>query len=616
MNKNIRYAVLVLLIIGILLELALSFPSPLLYTIGNDTFSSPFHENVDAFKEQALNSTTDIDPLLQEFINYPGPISLDIHIHDFDQARRDLEAFGKSQGSLNHLIVHLDMTESEIAELENNTAEQEDILNTLRNTSASLDSLQSLEIQYQSENNQDMLTTVRLQGDALRKKVQGFNERYQNATENVVRLGTKFGLDVTKNNESQVEVEHTIREITQTNAGNSAAMRPADTILIPGEDRVSLFLKPSTGKYRDIIEYMGISLTLQGNNTLRAVGTPVTLYENDQPVSTVVTDTFGYYDMKLPIEQARVGENTVYVRTPTSRSMNRTLTVVPVDSVTTLNVSKPDSHGTVRCTGSVIADEPVRSASVQLSWDKTHIVITKTNTNGQFAQNIQLPMGTHTIIADFYGDGYPINASESDPQIVDISPINIPQFSNFFLLIISVIGIFFLFIGVLAFYLWRMVKGKYLWLKITGEIKGRILSLRPLGTRQETEFPDDWELEVPQTESSQREQTDSSIRSGDETLIAYYTRLLNDRGLSDASRKAYEQLAVRIARDFRIRRYKTLTAREISRKCRGKPYCSAFTRLISVYERIRYGGERSVKDQTIFETALHSADDLMGDEEH
>ena len=74
--------------------------------------------------------------------------------------------------------------------------------------------------------------------------------------------------------------------------------------------------------------------------------------------------------------------------------MNRTLTVVPVDSVTTLNVSKPDKDGNVNCTGSVMADEPVRSASVQITWDKSHILITKTNANGQFVQNLQLPMGT------------------------------------------------------------------------------------------------------------------------------------------------------------------------------------------------------------------------------
>jgi len=66
------------------------------------------------------------------------------------------------------------------------------------NTSESLDSLQTLEFQYQSENNEDMRTTVRLQGDALRKKVQGLNERYRNATGNIIRLGTKFGLDVTR----------------------------------------------------------------------------------------------------------------------------------------------------------------------------------------------------------------------------------------------------------------------------------------------------------------------------------------------------------------------------------------------------------------------------------
>jgi len=118
MNTYVRYAVLAVLTIGILLALAFTISTPVLYTLENGNFSSRFHENTDALKQQSLNSTTDIDPQIQDFMDSPGPVSLDIHIHDFEQARRDLEQFKKSQGSLNNLIVHLDMNESEIQELE------------------------------------------------------------------------------------------------------------------------------------------------------------------------------------------------------------------------------------------------------------------------------------------------------------------------------------------------------------------------------------------------------------------------------------------------------------------------------------------------------------------
>lgn len=590
MNTNVRYAVLAVLTIVILLALALTTSSPLLYSLEKDTFPSPFHENVEVLKQQSLNSTTDIVPQIQDFIDFPGPVSLNIRIHDIEQARRDLERFEKSRGSLKNLIVRLDMNESEIQEIEKNTALQKAILESLLNTSVSLDSMQLMEIQYHDQNNPDMLTTVRLQGNELRKKVRGLNERYRNATEKVVEVGTKFGLDVTETKESQNQVEQIIQEIEQP---KTTALLLVDTSLIPGEDRVSLFLRPDTGKYRDIIEYMGISLTLRGNTTLRAEGKPIILYIDDQPVSTIVTDTFGYYNVKLPIERIRAGSHTIYARSPTSRSVNRTLTVIPVDSVTNLTLSKPDQKGNVNCTGYVMANYPVRSASVQIIWDQTHVIVTKTDANGQFMREIQLPPGRHTIIADFSGDGYPINPSESEPRVVDISLIRgLEPDYGYVWPVISVIGIFLLFLGAAAFYLWRMAKGK-----------------TPLsGTSRDADFPADMDSELPQTSDS--------MESGKETLIAYFTRMLREQGLSAASRMVYEQFAVRIAHDLRIKRHKTLTAREMSRNCRGKPYCGAFAIFISAYERIRYGGQVSEKDQAVFETTMHSTDDLMGGENH
>jgi hypothetical protein len=605
MNAKFRYTVLACIILVILLELALTLPTPLLYTIEKEAFPSPFHDNAEAMKFQSLNSTTDVDPDLQDFIDSTGPISLNIRIHNIDDARRDLELFQKSHGSLKNLIVKLDMNESEIQDLEQNTALQKDILDSLLNTSETLDSLQQLEIQYHEQNNEDMLSTVRLRGNELRKKVAGLDARYRNATEKIVSTSTKLGLDTTKTQASEKDVEQIVKDIQEP---KSTTLIPVDTSILPGEDRVSLFIRPDTGRYRDVIEYMGISLTLTGNTTFRSQGQPITLYIDDQPVPAFQTDTFGYYDAKIPIERITAGSHFVYVRSPTSRSTNRTLTIIPVNSITNLTVSRPDQNATVNCTGFVLANRPVRSASVEIRWDETHVLVTKTDVNGSFMKEIKLPPGRHTIIAGFSGDGYPINASESEPRIVDVALIEgigpIEPDNWQLLLLIPIIGIVLLFLGAAAFYLQRMTNRR----KSLSGTSGNN------GISGET-GPDilhSGDHQAPGTEIP----ADGSGEHGDESLIAYYTRLLKEQGLNTTSRKIYEILAVRIARDLRIKRYKTLTAREMSRNCRGKPYCGAFTRFISTYERIRYGGKDSVKDQEMFETAMHSADEQMGGEDH
>lgn len=115
---------------------------------------------------------------------------------------------------------------------------------------------------------------------------------------------------------------------------------------------------------------------------------------------------------------------------------------------------------------------------------------------------------------------------------------------------------------------------------------------------------------------SQPADTSELMDPDNETLISYYTRLLQEKGLEVASWRVYQQLALKVARDQEIRRHRTLTAREISRGCKGKPYCRPFARLIAVYERIRYGGIVSVRDQTVFETALHTTDEQMEGDRH
>ena len=608
MRLFVRYALLFLLVIGILLALVLTTPQPLLYTLEPEQFSSPFHENIDALKLQQLNSTTDILPGIQDLIDFSGPISLNIRVHDLGQAKRDMERFRQSQASIKNLIIRLDMNESEIQELEKDTALQKEILESLLNTSASLDTLQEMEIQYYGEGNTDMLTTIRLRGDALRNKVKGLKEQYRNATEQIVTKGTKIGLNVTKNAESQAHVDEIVRAIEQP---ETAKQIPVNTALAPGEERISLFLNPEMGTYRDLIEYMGISLTLHGNTTLRAEGKSISLYIDDRPVFTGVTDTFGYYNIRLPIEQLPAGTHTVYVRSPTSRSVNRTLTAIAVNSTTNLTVSRPDKNGMVNCTGTVIANHPVSSAGVQITWDQTHVIVTKTDADGRFMREIVLPVGSHTLQAEFSGDNFPIYPSKSDPVTVEVSLFGgLAPEDRYGWLVLPVIAIILLFSGAAAYYLWRMAIGKSL---IPDRVQKYLSRWKRSPGKPDHEPPSAAKiLRIPVSDPV----VPSDEARGSESLIAYYRRVLKEQGLSTASRISYEQIAERIARDFRIKRYKSLTAREMYRHCKVRSYSRAFARFIVIYEQIRYGGKVSVKDQTIFENALVSTDEQTGGEDH
>jgi hypothetical protein len=602
MKKRACFAILALMIAGILIALALTHTNPLLYSLDKDTFPSRFHENAEALRQQSLNSTSDINPELQDFIDFTGPVSLNIRIHDIEQARRELERFGKSHQSIKNLVVKLDMSESEIQELERDTALQKQILESLFNTSVSLDTLQAMEVQYHEQNNEDMLTTIRLQGDELRKKVQGMSGKYRNATESVIKNGKKLGLNVTKAEESQKYVDAIIKEIEQPEAARQIAV---DTRLIPGEDRISLFIRPNSGRYRDIIEYQGISLTLKGNNTVRAAGIPITIYSEEIPLVQTTTDAFGYFNVKVPIERALIGPNTIYARSPTSRSVNRTLTAIGVDSVTTLQVSKPDSDGNVICNGSVVANVPVRSASVQIEWDKSQVLVTKTDAKGEYKKTLQLPPGSHTIIARFSGDDYPIYPSESAPVTVDISLIpGVDMDYRFITLVMAGIVILFLFLGAGFFYFRRMSQRKTHMLDL-------IQKIIP-GSKQDP---------GPAEDDATKGEEDPGILQdipaySDETIIMYYRRILSEHGLSAASRVVYQQLAGRVARDLRIRKHQALTPREMARTCKGKAYCGTFARFTAAYERIRYGRQHEDKDRTVFETAAELTDEQTGGENH
>jgi len=269
-------------------------------------------------------------------------------------------------------------------------------------------------------------------------------------------------------------------------------------------------------------------------------------------------------------------------------------------------VSPTNKTTTVNCSGAVMANYPVRSASVELVWDETHVLVTKTDSRGWFMKEIDLPPGRHTILARFNGVGYPIDPSESDPQVIEISLIaktgdELELWD--ILLIIFGIAILAGFVKATLYYIQRMTRKIEARAERSGEVSGSAAT----GSSPEILAGD---------QPAQPTDTSELMDLDTETIVSYYSRLLQEKGLKAASWRVYQQLAARVARDQEIRRHRTLTAREISRGCKGKPYCRPFARFIAVYERIRYGGIVSVRDQSVFETALHVTDEQMEGDRH
>ena len=601
MRADLRYALLVLLVAGTIAMLALTVSTPLLYSVSGDLFPSRFHDNTDALKLQPTNSTTDVIPLMQDLLDFDGPIVLNIRTGDIGQARRDLELYSRSHGSFSNLIVKLDMSDSEIREFSESKALQQQLLMNLLNSSISLAELDSLAIQYRDQNRQNLLVSVQYQGDAIRKKVHELYDQYQQETDKVRQTSAKYGLD---NMEGEADLTEFKRYVQTIDTGRE---NPVTEFPIYRGTQVSFLMHPETGTYGDTIGCFGYYFSLYGYRVRSVPAMPVTIMFDGDPFATITTDDTGSYTATIPIGRIPAGTHSLYAKSGTTLSDVRTLTITPVDSVTTLAVSPPDNRGAVTCTVLVTANRPVTEAPLELVWDNIHVQQAMTNASGEFAATLRLPAGRHTIVARFSGSGYPINPSESEPQVVEISAIQIiTEDYQWVIAVLVIAGILLLFVAGAYYYLRRMPgRGPFdLLLK-----KVRLPGSTGAGGGAIAQEP-------AVTEPVLSPLPEGSIPAEPESLFARYLRLLKGEGLSAAARLVYQQFAGLVARDLQLKRHETLTPREVSRSCTKKPYCSAFSAFVSVYERVRYGGQRSPDVRAAFEAAMQSTGSTLEGERH
>jgi len=423
MKISVRYLVLAALVLGIFTALLFTVSAPLIYSREQDTFISGYHDNIDVLKAQQLNSTTDILPLMQDLMDYTGPIILNINLKDMDQARRDLALFKTYNKNLDNLIIKLDMKESEINDFSKSKTKQRELLDELVNASVSLDELKNLEIQYRDQNNPNMLVSVTLQQEAIRKKVKEIYGQYENETKKVVEIGSKFGANATKEAASVQE----FKQIVEIN-DKTAPIIDTRRTRIP---TMSLLLTPDAGKYLDVIDISAF----YSSSEVKKNSYPITIFIDNNPVRQASTDTEGVFHDTYVIEKITAGTHQVNAKSGYTVSEPRTLNITAVPSKTSIILKPVSNKPEIQVSGTVVANKPVRYAPVNIVVDSRPSTQLTANTNGLYQTQMRFSPGTHWIDARFGNASYPVLSSissayeivASQDKIMSVKLINVTR---------------------------------------------------------------------------------------------------------------------------------------------------------------------------------------------
>ena len=143
--RFLTLSALLLLLVCIALGGLLAFATnPLLYSVEKDQAGSVFHKNPEVLRQLAINSTTDIAPLMQDIIDDQQSVAVNIRSRDLEAARRDLSEYTVRYGSLKITVVNLDMNDAEIQSFMASLQDQGDILEALRTNTSAFDALGSV----------------------------------------------------------------------------------------------------------------------------------------------------------------------------------------------------------------------------------------------------------------------------------------------------------------------------------------------------------------------------------------------------------------------------------------------------------------------------------------
>lgn len=566
--------------------------NPLLYSPANETLETEYHLNPDALTATSVNSTTDVYPVMQEMLDGSGDITMNIRIHDLDSAQAALADYRKYGGNLNHLVVTLDMNQSEVNTFVNSTRAQGDLFGQLINDTATLDALKDLEIQYQNSANPEMTASVKYQGSALRTRIHDLYGKYQKEYDTTMPISTRHGLNTTGYSDSLAEVQKIVQQADDA-FGDAPGVQHVRAFNA-STPFLTLAAYPREATYRDTI-------VLFGYLNFEDLSTPVTISLDNTTLMNLSADDTEAYHGSFTVETIPAGVHYLTARAANLTSVQIPITIDPVNSTTLLSVKSVRGKTAALCTGTVTANHPVRYAPYTIR-EKSEIIYRGT-TDGKGAFNTTVPLftGTHVLTAAFSSSAYPVNASESAPQNVTIEEIpGIASGSSG-----TWFGTLMIWVAV-AVVLTASGAGAYWYL---GRKKPAVRADRTVRYGDEADFIQPVEPvkeKLPSTPVRLERAILAALKR--ENLAARYQKLLRSAGLSPAARQVYLILIGRIAVKQNIGRYQVMTPTEFAGCCTGEGVVVSLSPFIAAYQEIRYNGRSDDRIRTEFETAMTALD--------
>ncbi|KAF1078612.1 carboxypeptidase-like regulatory domain-containing protein [Methanogenium sp. MK-MG] len=387
---------------------------PEIYAISNVEGAGIF-KNPIALKQISQEKTADLQPLMQDFLGSSGTIVLNVRLNNFEDAQEDLAEYRRAASQFDRLVINLDMSESEIGEFRKNNAENIRNLEELLNDSIAFDELNRLEIQYQNEDNPEMMYSIAYEGEALREKITQEFGQYQKNTAAMAKTGRAIEVDPEAMESSVDHFADHIREIEGRQ--EERIVRASDTAITFNEE-LTLATNPSGGIYGDGIHAAGVYSRTGDIPT----GEPVTLYIDSREFAVSACTNTGEYGIPFTIHHMYAGTHLVYTRAGNVFSPIIPVSVAGTAGVLTLNVSVMGS--TVLSSGRLTTEcRDVSDAPVTIylrGLDNETETTVYTDSSGAYSYETEVRPGDYIIQSVFSDPGFPVNECRSRESVVSV----------------------------------------------------------------------------------------------------------------------------------------------------------------------------------------------------
>lgn len=385
---------------------------PLLYSPASDARADD-HVNPLALPAITGDRASRVVPLIADIMDRPGPLVLNIRSKDFASAARDLQEYRNTLANLDTLVIQLDLTEGELADFRRASRENYRVLAELLNGTERWTELETLEVRFRESGDSGMVTSIRYEGETLKRKLQDLYRDYLEQDEVILSTGEKFEIDTTKYRASIGEFREIVSSISrqqEEKAGESQST---------GDSPLALWVSPDRASFGQTILMEG--QLLQVNDSSRG---GIGLFVDSARIATLQPGPEGSFSHAYRVERDRPGSHTVFaVYDGSLFSSIETFTIDPIPSELLLSPPRVQG-GRVRCDGILSAGSgPVRGADIGIFADGKRVGTCQTGEDGSFRAEFRLAPGTYRLRAGFEGEGFPLLRSESDIHEVTVLPV-------------------------------------------------------------------------------------------------------------------------------------------------------------------------------------------------